>query len=92
MKKTLETCEKVRICTVQSSILRKKKEINIIVLTVIDLVSRSKIKQIKIFFNKGSVFPLLLFLIMTFQCLYFVFCYLDSCLWVDFQSSRLLAI
>ena len=73
MKKTLETCEKVRICTVQSSILRKKKEINIIVLTVIDLVSRSKIKQIKIFFNKGSVFPLLLFLIMKYRVFSFFF-------------------
>ena len=72
-KKTLETCEKIRICTVQSFILRKKKAINIIVVSVLDLNSNSKLKQIKIIFNKGLIFPLFLFLIVKYRVFSFIF-------------------
>ena len=72
IEKNFNIFKKIKVCTIQS-IVQKKKETNILLLSIIDLVENAKNKQIKINFNKDLIIPLFLFIIMKYRIFSFFF-------------------
>ncbi len=73
IEKNFNIFKKINVCTIQSFVHKKKKEANILLLSIIDLVENAKNKQIKINFNKDLIIPLFLFIIMKYRVFSFFF-------------------